>query len=93
MTEDTFYTATPTAIQMAVHHPRQMLNPFKKGFTIKPCYNYFVYVSKVGSCIFNAQIAFICCINLEKSIILKSYKNFSKTTLKYLHILEYTWKI
>lgn len=50
LTEDTFYTATPTAIQMSVHNPRAILNPFKKGFVVKPCYNYYVYVSKVSVC-------------------------------------------
>ncbi|XP_035205130.1 uncharacterized protein LOC118180098 [Stegodyphus dumicola] len=46
-TRDAFYTSTPGAIQISVHSPRVIVNPFKTGFAIKPCYNYFVYISKI----------------------------------------------
>ncbi|GFT98452.1 uncharacterized protein NPIL_547601 [Nephila pilipes] len=43
---DTFYTSTPSAIQISVHNPRNYVNPFKKGISIKPCYNYNLFISK-----------------------------------------------
>ncbi|GFY65866.1 uncharacterized protein TNIN_102021 [Trichonephila inaurata madagascariensis] len=43
---DTFYTSTPSSIQISVHNPRNTVNPFKKGISIKPCYNYNLFISK-----------------------------------------------
>ncbi|GIY05821.1 uncharacterized protein CDAR_316141 [Caerostris darwini] len=45
-TSDTFYTSTPSAIQMSVHNSRDYLNPFKKGISLKPCFNYNMFISK-----------------------------------------------
>ncbi|KAG8197255.1 hypothetical protein JTE90_007505 [Oedothorax gibbosus] len=45
--QDTFYTSAPSAFQIAVHSPRATVNPFKRGHSIKPCYNYYFYISKV----------------------------------------------
>ncbi|KAF8781477.1 hypothetical protein HNY73_011868 [Argiope bruennichi] len=45
-TVDTFYTSTPSAIQISVHNSRVTMNPFKKGISLKPCYNYNLFISK-----------------------------------------------
>ncbi|CAL1262861.1 unnamed protein product, partial [Larinioides sclopetarius] len=38
--------STPSAIQVSVHGSRVILNPFKKGISLKPCYNYNLFLSK-----------------------------------------------
>ncbi|XP_042906119.1 degenerin deg-1-like [Parasteatoda tepidariorum] len=46
ITDDNFYTATPLAIQMAVHSPFMKVDPFTTGFSIQPCSTYNMYLKK-----------------------------------------------
>ncbi|GFQ99727.1 uncharacterized protein TNCT_468501 [Trichonephila clavata] len=41
-----FYTGTPFALQIAIHSPYSLVNPFMNGFSLKPCSNYHVFPSK-----------------------------------------------
>ncbi|GFV64564.1 transposable element Tc1 transposase [Trichonephila clavipes] len=41
-----FYTGTPFALQIALHSPYSLVNPFMNGFSLKPCSNYHVFPSK-----------------------------------------------
>ncbi|GFT32066.1 uncharacterized protein NPIL_479891 [Nephila pilipes] len=41
-----FYTGTPFALQIALHNPYSLVNPFMNGFSLKPCSNYYVFPSK-----------------------------------------------
>lgn len=43
-----FYPGTPFALQMALHSPYAILNPFTEGFSIDPCSSYYIYPSKVS---------------------------------------------
>nr|XP_015921176.1 uncharacterized protein LOC107449991 isoform X4 [Parasteatoda tepidariorum] len=52
--KDTFYTATPAVFQISIHNPRVLVNPFKKGISVKPCFNYYLYPSKVVNILMSA---------------------------------------
>ncbi|GIY78729.1 uncharacterized protein CDAR_116851 [Caerostris darwini] len=41
-----FYTGTPFSIQIALHNPYSLVNPFMNGFSLKPCSNYYIFPSK-----------------------------------------------
>nr|XP_042905403.1 acid-sensing ion channel 2-like [Parasteatoda tepidariorum] len=41
-----FYTGSPFALQVCLHSPYGILNPFYNGFAVKPGYNYLVFPSK-----------------------------------------------
>ncbi|GBM83585.1 hypothetical protein AVEN_99446-1 [Araneus ventricosus] len=41
-----FYTGTPFALQISLHSPYSLVNPFLNGFSLKPCSNYYVFPSK-----------------------------------------------
>ncbi|GFY36192.1 hypothetical protein TNCV_4845641 [Trichonephila clavipes] len=43
---ENFYLSTPNAIQMAVHSPFMMVNPFTDGFSIRPCTTYKMQLQK-----------------------------------------------
>ncbi|GIY48865.1 uncharacterized protein CDAR_61 [Caerostris darwini] len=43
---DHFYFSTPYVIQMAVHSPFMIVNPFTEGFSIQPCTTYKMYLRK-----------------------------------------------
>ncbi|KAF8781479.1 hypothetical protein HNY73_011870 [Argiope bruennichi] len=41
-----FYTGTPFALQISLHSPYSLVNPFLNGFSLKPCSNYYVFPAK-----------------------------------------------
>ncbi|CAL1266586.1 unnamed protein product, partial [Larinioides sclopetarius] len=41
-----FYLSTPNVIQMAVHSPFMMVNPFTEGFSVRSGSTYKMYLEK-----------------------------------------------
>ncbi|KAG8197252.1 hypothetical protein JTE90_007504 [Oedothorax gibbosus] len=60
-----FYTGTPYAIQVAIHSPYMLINPFMNGFSIKPCSNYYIFPTMLCSeeCYLNKSLEKAGCVD------------------------------
>ncbi|GFY51215.1 uncharacterized protein TNIN_410311 [Trichonephila inaurata madagascariensis] len=57
---ENFYLSTPNAIQMAVHSPFMMVNPFTDGFSIRPCTTYKMQLQKIEKTLLPAPYSTNC---------------------------------
>ncbi|GFQ89586.1 uncharacterized protein TNCT_131611 [Trichonephila clavata] len=58
--KDNFYLSTPNVIQMAVHSPFMMVNPFIEGFSIRPCTTYKMQLHKIEKTLLPAPYSTNC---------------------------------
>ncbi|KAF8782010.1 hypothetical protein HNY73_012345 [Argiope bruennichi] len=61
-----FYLSTPNVIQMAVHSPFMMVNPFTEGFSVQSCSTYKMYLDKTEKTLLPAPYP-TNCIDYEKT--------------------------